>query len=172
LLFAPATGRVKGFNTGPTDYRPAHTVDKGHGRIETRHVTVTGELHERWHWPYLAQVFCLERTTQLVACGQVRQEVVYGMTSLSAAEAGPQRLLEIVRTHWQIKNGLHYRREVTFHEDAGRTRHWTMAHALAAMHNLVLALLLHAGHTNLAKARHHYGAHPDDALRLLLARPA
>lgn len=171
-LFASDSSLVKGFNTGPTDYRTAQTVDKGHGRIETRQLTVTSELHERWDWPYLAQVFRLERTTTLVASGQVRHEVVYGLTSLSAVEAGPERLLEIVRTHWQIENGLHYRRDVTFHEDGTRMKHWPAARVLASLNNLVLALLARAGFASLPQARRHFDAHPDQALRLLVEAPA
>ena len=171
-LFAPDRSLVKGFNTGPTDYRSAQTVDKGHGRIEIRQLTVTGELHARWDWPYLAQVFRLERTTRLVASGHVRQEVVYGMTSLSPGEAGPARLLEIVRTHWQQENGLHYRRDVTLQEDATRMKHWPAARVLASLNNLVLALLARARFASLPAARRHFDAHPDQALQLLLEAPA
>lgn len=170
-LFAPDTSLVKGFNTGPTDYRTAQTVDKGHGRIETRHLTVTSELHARWAWPYLAQVFRLERTTRLVASGQVRHELVYGMTSLTAAEAGPERLLELVRTHWQIENGLHYRRDVTLQEDATRMEDGPAARGLATLNNLVLALLARAGLASLPQARRHYDAHPDEAIQLVVGPP-
>ena len=64
---------------------------------------------------------------------------------------------------------MHYRRDVTFHEDAGRTKNWNLAQAFAVIHNLVLAILTQPGHTNLAQARRHYAAHPDEALRLLCA---
>jgi predicted transposase YbfD/YdcC len=170
-LFAPDPSVVKGFNAGPTDYRTAHTVDKGHGRLETRRLTVTSELHERWAWPYLAQVFRLERTTTLLASGQVRQEVVYGMTSLTAAEAGPERLLQLVRTHWQIENGLHYRRDVTLQEDATRMECWPAARALACLNNLALALLARTGYASLPQARRHFDAHPDAAIQLVVGPP-
>lgn len=170
-LFEPTTPLGKGFNIGPTDFRRAQTVNTGHGRIETRTLTASSLLGALSDWPGLAQVFRLERHARLVARGTTRHEVVYGVTSLTSQAASPARLLELVRQHWGIENGLHYRRDVTFREDAGRTKSWNLAHALATIHNLVLALLLHAGHSNLAQARRHYAAHPDDALRLLLARP-
>jgi hypothetical protein len=75
----------------------------------------------------------------LLAQGTTRHEVVYGVTSLTPEAASPTPLLELVRQHWGIENGLHYRREVTFHEDAGRTKNWNLAHALAAIHNLCSA---------------------------------
>lgn len=171
-LFEPTAPLAKGFNTGPTDFRRAQTVGTSHGRIETRTLIASSLLGDLHDWPGLAQVFRLERTAHLVAQATTRHEVVYGITSLPPRAAPPARLLDLVRQHWGIENGLHYRRDVTFGEDAGRTKHWNLAHALAVIHNLVLALLLHAGHTNLAQARRHYAAHPDDALRLLLARPS
>jgi predicted transposase YbfD/YdcC len=170
-LFAPRVRLGKGFNTGPSDFRQARTVNTGHGRLETRTLTASSQLNGLSDWPGLAQVFRVARHVQHPARGTTRQEVVYGVTSLSAQQAPPARLLQLVRQHWGIENGLHYRRDVTFHEDATRTRSPNGAQALAAIHNLGLGLLLHAGHTNLARARRHYAAHPDEALRLLLTRP-
>jgi predicted transposase YbfD/YdcC len=170
-LFEPDRSLVKGFNTGPTDHRTAQTVDKGHGRIETRRLTVTSDLQESSDWPYLAQVFRLERTATIVVSGHVRHEVVYGLTSLTAAEASPARLLELVRGHWAIENGLHYRRDVTFQEDATRMQAWPGAQVLAILNNLALALLVRAGYRSLPQARRHYDAHPDEALQLLLHAP-
>jgi predicted transposase YbfD/YdcC len=171
-LFAPDHSLVTGFNTGPTDYRTAQTFDKGHGRIETRRLTVTSQLQETSDWPYLAQVFRLERTAKSMVSGHTRQEVVYGLTSLSAAQASPKRLLELVRTHWQQENGLHYRRDVTFQEDAIRMQDWSAAHALAVLNNLALALLARARYSSLPQARRHYDAHPDEAIQLLVGPPA
>ena len=163
---------VPGFSPAPTDFRTAQTVNSGHGRIEKRRLTTSSLLNETCDWPGVAQVFKLERDIDLVARGQKRAEVVYGVTSLSAEEAGPARLLEIVREHWGQENGLHYRRDVTLKEDAGRTRDWAVAHALATLNNLVLALLVRGGKSNVAQERRYYAAHPDEALRLLLTAPA
>ncbi len=44
-------------------------------------------------------------------------EVVFGVTSLTANQASPNRLIQMVRDHWHIENRLHYVRDVTFHED-------------------------------------------------------
>ncbi|GAC1553137.1 MAG: hypothetical protein NVS2B7_29080 [Herpetosiphon sp.] len=43
--------------------------------------------------------------------------VRYGMTSLP-----PEELLVLVRQHWQIETGLHYRRDVTLHAGASLVR--------------------------------------------------
>jgi predicted transposase YbfD/YdcC len=172
VLFNNDQRCVPGFSPAPTDFATARTINTGHGRIETRSLTTSSLLAETCQWPGAQQVFKLERKTQIVARGQSRAEVAYGITSLSAAEAGPERLLAIVREHWGQENGLHYRRDVTFHEDAGRTQDWTVAEAIAILNNLVLALLLRGGRTNVAQERRHYAAHPDEALKRLLAAPS
>lgn len=170
-LFEPDTSLIAGFSSGPTDERSAQLVNKGHGRIETRTITVTSQLQESSDWPYLAQVFRLERVAQLTARSITRQETVYGLTSLTAAQASPQRLSELVRAHWQIENGLHYRRDVTLQEDATRMKSWRAAQVLALLNNLVLTLLVRAGYRSLPQARRHYDAHPDAAIQLLVGPP-
>ncbi len=170
-LFDNDQGCVPGFSPAPTDFVSARTTHGGHGRIETRILTSSSLLTETSDWPGAAQVFKLERQTKLVARDQQRAEVVYGITSLTAAEADPARLLAIVRGHWGHENGLHYRRDVTLHEDDGRTLDWTTAEGITIINNLVLAFLLRGGHTNLAQRRRHYAAHPDQALQRVLEAP-
>ena len=170
LLFEPAPC-APGFSPGPTDFRTAQTVNTGHGRIEKRTLTTSRLLQATSDWPGLQQVFKLEREITVRVPGVKRHETVYGITSLTAEEAGPHRLLEMVREHWGQENGLHYRRDVTLHEDAGRFTDWTVAEAMALLNNLVLALLLRGGKTNAAQERRYYAAHPDEALKRLLTAP-
>ena len=109
-LFTPAPARP-GWNQPPTDFRTAQTVSKAHGRLEERTLTASSLLNDYLDWPALGQVFKLERQFTTLASGAVHREVQYGLTSLTAAEASPERLLEIVRSEWGIENGLHYRRD-------------------------------------------------------------
>lgn len=169
-LFQPDPSLVPGFNTGPTDFQTAQQVTKAHGRLETRTLTTSQALNDTLNWPGVQQVFKLKRQTLIQVSGATRQEVVYGLTSLSPSDASPQRLLELIRGHWAIENGLHYRRDVTLGEDACRVGHWPSAQALATLNNLVLALLIRH-HPNAAKAQRHFAAHPDQALRLVLVCP-
>jgi hypothetical protein len=53
-------------------------------------------------WPALAQVFKLERQSTN-ALGETQTQVRYGVTSLPAHLADPQRLLELTRGHWSIE---------------------------------------------------------------------
>jgi predicted transposase YbfD/YdcC len=141
------------------DLRGCRTVEKGHGRQERREITVSSVLQGYTAWPGLEQVFKLERCRVHTRGGREEREVVYGLTSLSAAAAGPEQLLHLARTHWGIENGLHRRRDVTFAEDATRLTCGHAGHVMAALNNLVIGVLRHAGETNIAAARRWWDAH-------------
>ena len=66
----------------------------------------------------------------------LRTESVYGLTSLTRAEADPARLLHFTRDYWGIENGLHYRRDVTLQEDATRIGDARPAQVWASLNNL------------------------------------
>jgi predicted transposase YbfD/YdcC len=170
-LFAPEPV-VKGFSPAShDDFRTAETVEKGHGRIERRTLTASSALKEYLSWPGVEQVFQLERHFTRVKDGKVTHEVVYGLTSLTPRQAPPERLLELVREHWQIENGLHYRRDDTLREDRCTLRTGHASEAMAVINNLVLGLLLRRGVKNVPDARRDYGADPKRALPLILERP-
>jgi predicted transposase YbfD/YdcC len=61
-------------------------------------------------------------TRERIVRGKVSVETVCAITSLTAGEAGTERLLRLSREHWGIENKLHYVRDVTCREDEGRTR--------------------------------------------------
>jgi predicted transposase YbfD/YdcC len=166
-LFAPERC-VKGFSPATKDFRTEEQVEKGHGRIEKRTLTASSELKGYVTWPYAEQVFKLERAFKQMNTGKITQEVVYGITSLTAKEAGAKRLLEITRSHWGIENGLHYRRDVTLREDRCRVRRGHAAHALAVINNLVLGLFARLGYASAPEARRHFAAHMDEAANLVL----
>jgi predicted transposase YbfD/YdcC len=159
---------VKGFSPATKDFRPAEKTEKGHGRIEKRTLTVSSELKGYVDWPYAEQVFKLEREFKQMNTGKVTHEAVYGITSLTAKEAGAARLLEITRSHWGIESGLHYRRDVTLHEDRCRVRTGHAAHAMAVINNVVLGLFARLGYDSAPEARRHFAAHFNEAANLVL----
>jgi predicted transposase YbfD/YdcC len=167
MVFVPESCR-KGFSPVPKDLRVAKTLEKGHGRLERRTLTVSEDLKGYVEWPYAEQVFQLERTFTQLNTGQLSQEVVYGVSSLTASEADAARLLAIVRGHWGIESGLHYRRDVTFHEDHSRVRTGQAPQMLAAINNFVLGVIAHLGYTSAPEARRHFAAHLDQAVTLVL----
>jgi predicted transposase YbfD/YdcC len=167
LLFAPQKP-VRGQGCPPMDFVTAQTYEKEHGRLEERTITVSSMLNKYINWPFVQQVFKMERRFTYAGSGKVHHEIQYGLTSLSAKQAAPQKLLELVRSEWGIENGLHYRRDVTFLEDKTRMTRKTMARAMACINNLIIALFCKHGFSNHARARRFFDANPHAALALIL----
>jgi predicted transposase YbfD/YdcC len=142
-----------------SDFATFGCVEKGHGRLESRQITVSSELKAYSDWPGLEQVFRLARRRGDYRGGKEETEVVYGLTSLRREEASPERLLYLTRTYWGIENGLHGRRDVTFREDRTRLTRGKAGRVMASLNNLVISLLRLSGHTNLAHARRKWDAH-------------
>jgi len=145
--------------------RTAETVEKEHGRLEIRNIAVSAEVVPHLEWPAASQVARIERTREID--GKISKETVYIVTSLTAAEASPERLLDLTRTHWAIENRLHYVRDVSFNEDRCRVR--SGARALAAIRNLVLYLIRSAG-MSVPEARENFREDRDQLIALVTDR--
>ena len=143
------------------------TLDIGHGRIEERSIVVSAELSGYSDWPGLEQVFQLTRRTTVKKTGEVREETVYGITSLTPEEAGPLRLLELIRCHWHIENRSHWVRDVTFGEDHSQIRCGNAPQVMAVIRNTAIGLMRSAGRTNIAAACREFAAKPLMALELI-----
>jgi hypothetical protein len=106
-------------------------------------VTASLAEHLAPTWPGLAQVCRLTR--ERIVHGKTSIETVYAITSLTADEAGAERLLTLSRQHWGIENELHYVRDVTCREDQARTNAGNAPQVLAAMRNTALTLIRRLG---------------------------
>jgi predicted transposase YbfD/YdcC len=126
-------------------------------------------LRDYLAWPGLQQVFQIRRVRQLR--GGTEEETVYGITSLSPQEAGPERLLALARGHWAIENRLHGVRDVTLGEDACRVRSGAAPQALAATRNAVVHLLEEVEAPSKAAALRRFAARPAEAVALIFSRP-
>jgi hypothetical protein len=93
--------------------------------------------------------------------------VVYAVTSLSYHLASPAWLADLIRGHWQIENGLHHVRDVTFAEDASQLRTGAGPQVMACLRNLVIGVLSRAGPVNLAAALRHHARDPRRPLATL-----
>jgi predicted transposase YbfD/YdcC len=168
LWFEPDVQMIPGMGCPPKDFETATTLNKGHGRIEKRTLPVSSQLNDFLDWPDLDQVFQLERTFTEVTSGETNSHIVYGFTSLARDQVSPARLLEMIRSYWRIENSLHYRRDVTFLEDATRFTHKNAAQVMACINNLILGLLSRCQRFRFVpSARRFFDAHPLDALALI-----
>ena len=92
-----------------------------HGRQERRSIWVSSELNEYLNFPGVGQVFAVRRETVEVKSAKRRCETAYGVTSLTAQAASPERLLTLNRGHWTIE-ATHHILDWSFDEDRSRIR--------------------------------------------------
>jgi predicted transposase YbfD/YdcC len=118
------------------------TVEKGHGRIETRRCWTISEpehiayLNEQGRWAGLRSIGMVdaERTIGEATSRERR----YFISSL-AGEA--RQVGQAVRAHWGIENGLHWVLDIAFGEDDCRVRQGEAAQNFAVLRHVALNLL-------------------------------
>jgi predicted transposase YbfD/YdcC len=114
-------------------------VDKGHGRLETRRCWQSQTLdwfEDRSLWEGLRSVAVIEAVREIK--GQRSVERRYYLSSLPLDAA---RLLQAVRSHWQVENQLHWVLDVVFNEDQSRARTGNAAENLATLRRWTLNLI-------------------------------
>jgi hypothetical protein len=154
-------------------FPPQHTTtNRGHGRIEKREIWTSTELNGLLNFPYVAQVFCIRRTTtdlhgNLVAGRKTFLELTFGVTSIPVDRADPARVLSLNRGHWEIENRVHHVRDMTYDEDRSQVRKGTRPQAMAGIRNLAISLLRLAGAKCIAAATRYLGRQAERPLRLL-----
>lgn len=162
------------FNAPPPHELPNRSADvteKRHGRLTHWHIEASAALNDYLDWPELGQVFKITRTTILPKTGECQTAIRYGITSLTHAQADAAALLAFSRQHWDIENGLHWVRDVTFDEDRSVLRVGHTHHLMATLRNLTISLLHISGHRQIASTLRYFAARPDLALDLLLSPP-
>jgi predicted transposase YbfD/YdcC len=115
------------------------TVEKGHGRIETRHYWTMGNTEyligaEKWRG--LKSIGMVE--SERIINGNVSTEQRYYLLSF---ESDVHKFAESVRNHWSIENQLHWILDVGFKEDASRSSSGYSAENLAVIRHIGLNLL-------------------------------
>ena len=143
-------------------------VEKGHGRLERRHITTSPDLNDYLlrDWGEVGQVFRVQRERTSKQKHSV--EVVYGWTSLTQKRCGPQRLSQLIRQHWAVENRLHWRRDATLGEDDCGVRLPPVAQMLAVLNTVVLSLMDLHQIPNVARQRRRFASHPHEALAWVL----
>jgi len=116
------------------------TVEKSHGRIETRKCWScwdTDWLVQRHPWAGLSSMVAVEATRTLN--GKTSTERRYFISSHPGKQA--QKLTTLIRNHWRVENPLHWTLDVSFNEDQCRVRVANAAENLARIRRISLLLL-------------------------------
>ena len=97
------------------------TLEKSHGRIETRTYTATDDiawLKKTHDWVGLRSIVMVESIREIIG-GKTETETRYYISSL-AADAAQQGLA--IRSHWGVENSHHWVMDMVFGDDECRIR--------------------------------------------------
>jgi hypothetical protein len=97
-------------------------------------------VREATGFPGIAMIFRIDAE---VAKGEVirRQETRYMITSLGGDAVSPKRLMDLVRGHWSVENGLHFLKDRWWDEDRPWSVRPGLAERLASLRDVALAAL-------------------------------
>jgi predicted transposase YbfD/YdcC len=131
--------RFKASPAAGTPHGVAETVEKDHGRLETRRCYVFDQLSclakpEQWPDMKCFAVIESERTIR----GKTTREQRYYISSLAPDAA---RIGAAIRAHWSVENRLHWCMDVVFADDQMRARSGHAAHNLAVLKHITLNLI-------------------------------
>ena len=133
------TGDTLGW--GSADVQHQTTVEKDHGRIETRRAVLVFQIDWlpdaiRKEWPTLGAVGMIETTQEKGTT--VSTDRRYFIMSRGVTKVGD--FSRAVRAHWGIES-MHWVLDVTFREDACRVRKDQAARNLSLLRKITLAML-------------------------------
>jgi predicted transposase YbfD/YdcC len=113
------------------------TEEEGHGRREGRYVTVLYRPEGLPScWPDVAAAVLVSR--ERIGGGKVAGADHYYITSYAGSAA---RLAEHIRGHWGVENDLHWTLDISFREDANRTRDRNAGANLGVVRRVAASLL-------------------------------
>jgi predicted transposase YbfD/YdcC len=123
-------------------YDSKEETEKDHGRIETRRCSILPAksflLQENLElWPDLTTLVKINTSRDIK--GVCSEETRYYISNESVANAAYYGAL--IRGHWSIENQLHWHLDVTFMEDACRTRSGNAPQNLSTMRKFCLQVL-------------------------------
>ena len=136
----------------------AETFDRGHGRIETRKISVqsvasisdeTNRKYWEENFPLVKTVMRVDReVTHFSQDNRKSISTSYYVSNKEIKSSDALSALTAIRNHWHIENKLHYVLDVTFQEDSCRTRNDAPRLANAAFRRIALAIMNSIGFTN------------------------
>lgn len=124
------------------DYDTDRTVDKDHGRLETRQCWTIADpavlhgLRGTQEWDQLRSVVRV-RAKRVIGNTETVDDRYY----LSSLQGEAEQMLAAIRSHWQIENSLHWVLDIAFREDDSRVRKDHGAQNLATLRHIALNLL-------------------------------
>lgn len=152
-------------------YSKLKQSEKDHGRIERRTYELIEDCQMLSRFHDFAGAQSIGRVCSHVEFpdGRIREDERHFISSLSGEDA-IKRFAQAVRQHWGIENSCHWVLDVTFHEDACRTRDHIIAENLTVARKLALALAKRVPDSIVEKYSHNKAKYTSLKKRLFLAQ--
>ncbi len=116
--------------------------------------------------PGRRQELRIDRHRELLKRETVERKTAYGLTSLSAVQAGAERIAVLVRGHWEIENRLHDTRDFSCDENRCSAH---VPRNLANLSNTAISLIRQDRRFNyLPEAHRHFTTRSDEALNAVM----
>jgi len=115
------------------------TIEKGHGRVETRRYWQSTDLdwfEDKPLWKGLKSIGMVESIRSIKGKSTIERRFFLSSLPLDA-----QRFGKAVRDHWGVENALHWSLDVTFREDDSRARNLNAAQNLATLRRITINLV-------------------------------
>jgi predicted transposase YbfD/YdcC len=143
------------------------TVEKGHGRIETRQISVIDTRTTKFTIPGIQQVARIVRKRLVVKTGKENTETIYIITNLQHKVIDAANLLAGQRGYWLIENVLHYQKDMVFGEDRSTIRAGHGPANMASLRSFAIGLFLSSGITNIKRCVENIRHDPDFLMKMV-----
>ena len=144
------------------------TLEKSHGRIETRVYRAIGDIDwlvERHPgWKGLESIVMVESVREIVG-GKTEQETRFYISSLPA---DAQHQGEAIRGHWGVENSHHWVMDMLFRDDECRIRKANAPANFAAIKTMAANILRQASGKHSLRVKRRLAAWDDDYLASLI----
>jgi predicted transposase YbfD/YdcC len=121
------------------DFESCESIEKGHGRIDTRTVYLVRDMadciNER-QWPKIQSVIMVTSKRRIKG-----KESVENRFYLTSSHMGVTEAALAIRRHWSIENVLHWSLDVGFREDRQVAQKMNLAENLAVVRRIAFTLL-------------------------------
>lgn len=146
------------------------TLEKSHGRIETRIYTATSDIawltKQHRDWKCLRSIVMVESVREIVG-GKTERETRFYISSI---EANAERRGEAIRSHWGIENSHHWIMDMLFRDDECRIRTGNAPANFATIKHMAGNLLRQGAGKQSLRVKHRLAAWDDDYLVSLISK--
>ena len=141
-------------------------VEKSHGRIKVRKITVCTDiswLQQRHKWPGLTSSIMVEYDWEVA--GNTRHERRFYISSICA---NAEFMANAIRQHWGVENGLHWVMDMVFRDDECRIRKDNSPANFAAIKHMASNILRGSKSKGSMRSKRHEAAWDEDFLLSLV----